>query len=303
VDALYVGIDALTQANAKIIVDFAAEQKLPTVYISREFINIGGLLSYGPSFPDLYYRAAGLIEKIFKGAKPGDLPVEQPTKLELIVNLQTAKALGLDISANLMVRADEVIEGPEPQPSEMLPGPMSDPNAEKAYPSWLESTGRLRDGTEVHLRPVRSEDEPLLQDLAAHMTPEDLRLRFFAAVRGLSHAVAARLAHIDYDRAMALLAEKDGVALGVARFHADPDRRRAEYAIAVRSDWKGHGLGYLLMTRLIAVAREWRIGELVGQVLRENRPMLAMCRELGFEIASDPKDAGVMLVRKVLTAG
>ena len=110
VDALYVGIDALTQANAKIIVDFAAEQKLPTVYISREFINIGGLLSYGQSFPDLYYRAAGLIEKIFKGAKPGDLPVEQPTKLELIVNLQTAKALGLDISANLMVRADEVIE-------------------------------------------------------------------------------------------------------------------------------------------------------------------------------------------------
>jgi acetyltransferase len=184
----------------------------------------------------------------------------------------------------------------------MLPGPMSDPNAEKAYPSWLESTERLRDGTEVHLRPVRAEDEPLLQDLAAHMTPEDLRLRFFAAVRGLSHAVAARLSHIDYDRAMALLAEKDGVALGVARFHADPDRRRAEYAIAVRSNWKGHGLGYLLMTRLIAVAREWRIGELVGQVLRENRPMLAMCRELGFEIASDPKDAAVMLVRKMLAS-
>ena len=92
----------------------------------------------------------------------------------------------------------------------MLPGPMSDPNAEKAYPSWLESTGRLRDGTEVHLRPVRSEDEPLLQDQAAQMTPEDLRLRFFAAVRGLSHAVAARLSHIDYDRAIALLATTGG---------------------------------------------------------------------------------------------
>src|SRR5205823_7799971 len=116
----------------------------------------------------------------------------------------------------------------------------------------------------------------------------------------LSHAVAERLAHIDYDRAMVLLAEKNGVALGVARFHADPDRRRAEYAIAVRSDWKGHGLGYLLMTRLIAVAREWRIGELVGQVLRENRPMLAMCRELGFSVATERTDPAIMRVRKAL---
>jgi acetyltransferase len=178
---------------------------------------------------------------------------------------------------------------------------MSISNLGKPYPQWLESTERLRDGTEIRLRPLRAEDEPLLVDLAAHMSREDLRLRFFAAVRGLSHAVAARLSHIDYDRAMALLAEKDGIALGVARFHADPDRRQAEYAIAVRSDWKGHGLGYLLMTRLIAVAREWRIGELVGQVLRENRPMLAMCRELGFSIHTDPKDATLVQVRKVLT--
>jgi len=110
VDALYVGIDALTQANAKMIVDLAAEQKLPTVYIAREYVNVGGLLSYGPSFPDLYRRAAGLIDKIFKGAKPGDLPVEQPTKLELIINLKTAKALGVEIPPILMVRADEVIE-------------------------------------------------------------------------------------------------------------------------------------------------------------------------------------------------
>jgi putative ABC transport system substrate-binding protein len=109
-DALYVGIDALTQANAKMIVDLASEQRLPTVYISRNFVDMGGLLSYGPSFPDLYYRAAGLIDKIFKGAKPSDLPVEQPTKLELIVNLKTAKALGLQIPSNLMFLADEIIQ-------------------------------------------------------------------------------------------------------------------------------------------------------------------------------------------------
>lgn len=172
----------------------------------------------------------------------------------------------------------------------------------KPYPYWLESIERLRDGTEIHLRPLKPEDEPLLQDLAAHMTPEDLRLRFFAAVRGLSHAVAARLAHVDYDRAMALLAEKDALALGVARFHAEPDRRTAEYAIAVRSDWKGRGLGYLLMSRLIAVAREWGVGELIGEVLPENRRMLQMCRELGFTIAADPADPSLIQVRKRLSA-
>jgi putative tryptophan/tyrosine transport system substrate-binding protein len=98
------------QANAKMIVDLAAGQRLPTVYISRNFVDVGGLLSYGPSFRDLYYRADGLIDKIFKGAKPGDLPIEQPTKLELIVNLKTAKALGLQIPSNVMVLADEVNE-------------------------------------------------------------------------------------------------------------------------------------------------------------------------------------------------
>ncbi|MBV8090566.1 MAG: hypothetical protein JO139_13520 [Alphaproteobacteria bacterium] len=92
------------------IVDLAAEQRLPTVYISRNFVDMGGLLSYGPSFPDLYHRAAGLIDKILKGAKPGDLPVEQPTKLELIVNLRTAEALGLQIPSYVMVLADEVIQ-------------------------------------------------------------------------------------------------------------------------------------------------------------------------------------------------
>jgi acetyltransferase len=178
-------------------------------------------------------------------------------------------------------------------------------DAEHAYPVWLETTERLRDGTEIQLRPLKPEDEPLLEDLAAHMTPEDLRLRFFAAMHGLSHALAWRLSHIDYERAMALVALKDGVALGVARFFAEAaphseSGSRAEYAIAVRSDWKGRGLGYLLMTRLIAVAREWRIGELSGQVLAENHRMLQMCRELGFSIRTDPSDGRVVQVRKVL---
>ena len=173
--------------------------------------------------------------------------------------------------------------------------------AERAYPAWLESTERLRDGTEIHLRPLGPEDEPLLHDLAAHMSPEDLRLRFFTPVRGLTRAVAARLSQLDYDREMALIAEHQATALGVVHYFADPDNQRAEYAIAVRSDWKGRGLGYLLMTRLIDVARQWHIGELAGQVLRENRPMLDMCRELGFSIATDRTEPTVMRVRKALT--
>ena len=168
------------------------------------------------------------------------------------------------------------------------------------YPQDLETVERLRDGTALRMRPLRPEDEPMLQDLAAHMTHEDLRRRFFAAVQGLTHVVAARLSQLDYDREMALLAECDGTPLGVAHFFADPDKLRAEYAIAVRSDWKGRGLGYPLMKRLIDVARQRGIGELVGQVLRENEPMLQMCRELGFAIAPEPADPAVMLVRKPL---
>jgi putative ABC transport system substrate-binding protein len=110
VNALSVGIDAVTQANAATIAKLAAEQKLPTVYPAREFAEVGGLLSYGVDYPDLYYRAAGLVDKIFKGAQPASLPVEQPTKLELVINLRTAKTLGLEIPSTLLARADEVIE-------------------------------------------------------------------------------------------------------------------------------------------------------------------------------------------------
>jgi acetyltransferase len=169
------------------------------------------------------------------------------------------------------------------------------------YPKDLQSIGELRDGTAVRMRPLRPEDEPLLHDLAAHMTHEDLRLRFFTPVSGLTHTVAARLSQLDYDRELAILAERDGAALGVAHFFADPDRLRAEYAIAVRSDWKGRGVGYLLMTRLIDIARQRGIGELIGEVLRENQPMLQMCRELGFSIASDPADPALLVVRERLT--
>jgi acetyltransferase len=169
------------------------------------------------------------------------------------------------------------------------------------YPKELETVASLRDGTVLGLRPLRPEDEPLLHDLAAHMSHEDLRLRFFTPVHGLTHAVAARLSQLDYDRELALLAERDGTALGVVHFFADPDNRRAEYAIAVRSDWKGRGVGFLLMTHLIGIARQRGLGELVGEVMRENEPMLQMCRELGFSIGPQPADPAIMVVKRILT--
>jgi len=108
--ALSLGIDAVTQAGAAAIVASAAEHRLPTAYPAREFVDIGGLMSYGPSYVDLYVRAAGMIDKIFKGAKPAEMPVEQPTKLELVINLKTAKVLDLSIPSLILARADEVIE-------------------------------------------------------------------------------------------------------------------------------------------------------------------------------------------------
>ncbi len=110
INVISVGIDAIIQANAATIIETAAMHKIATCYPSREFVDAGGLLSYGVSYPDLYRRSAGLIDKIFKGANPGDLPVEQPTKLELVINLKTAKALGLTVPASLLSRADEIIE-------------------------------------------------------------------------------------------------------------------------------------------------------------------------------------------------
>jgi putative ABC transport system substrate-binding protein len=93
-----------------LIVELASRHKLPAIYSAREFLEVGGLMSYGVSYPQLYFRAASFVEKIFKGAKPADLPVEQPTTFELVINLKAATALGLTIPPTIMVRADEVIE-------------------------------------------------------------------------------------------------------------------------------------------------------------------------------------------------
>jgi putative ABC transport system substrate-binding protein len=109
-DALYVCIDGLMNANRIRINTSSLGARLPTMHGAREYVEAGGLMSYGPNYQDLYRRAADLVDKILRGAKPGDLPVEQPTKFDLVINLTTAKALGLEVPATLLARADEVIE-------------------------------------------------------------------------------------------------------------------------------------------------------------------------------------------------
>ncbi len=109
-DALYVVSDALVGANSVLIIKLALSAQLPTIFAYRDNVKAGGLMSYGPNYPALFQRAADFVDKILRGTKPGDLPVEQPTKFELVINLKTAKALGLSIPQTLLVAADEVIE-------------------------------------------------------------------------------------------------------------------------------------------------------------------------------------------------
>jgi putative tryptophan/tyrosine transport system substrate-binding protein len=109
-DALIVPPDVLPLAHRIRINTLALGSRLPTMYGSREYVEAGGLMSYGPNYSDLFRRSADYVDRILRGAKPADLPVEQPTKFDLIINLTTGKALGLEIPPTLLARADEVIE-------------------------------------------------------------------------------------------------------------------------------------------------------------------------------------------------
>jgi ABC-type uncharacterized transport system substrate-binding protein len=109
-DAFLVLPDPVTSFHRRQTADFAVRRRLPAIYAAREWVEAGGLMSYGPNFPDLWRRAAVYIDKIFRGARPGDLPIERPTKFDLVLNLKTAKTLGLTIPPLVLARADHVIE-------------------------------------------------------------------------------------------------------------------------------------------------------------------------------------------------
>src|SRR5262249_25935889 len=183
-------------------------------------------------------------------------------------------------------------------------GPSGHPRfAIRPYPKEWERHADLRDGTKILVRPLRPEDEPLYGPFLAAVTQQDLRLRFFAPVKEFGHTFVARFTQIDYARAMAFIAieESSGNMLGVVRLHADANYERGEYAILVRSDLKGRGLGYLLMQMIIDYARAEGLKVIEGTVLGENTAMLAMCREFGFSVSPDPSDPDTCSVTLVIS--
>ena len=172
----------------------------------------------------------------------------------------------------------------------------------RPYPKELEETLVLPDGRVLCLRPVLPEDEPAFQALFERLTPEDVRLRFFAPKKALTHPLAARMTQIDYDREMALVLAEPGppgrsLIFGAVHITADPDNENAEYAIMLHSDMSGLGLGPMLMRQIIDYSRQRGIKEIFGEVLRENRPMLKVCELFKFSRSIKPDDPGTIEVR------
>jgi acetyltransferase len=163
------------------------------------------------------------------------------------------------------------------------------------YPKELEEAIDVPNIGLCLVRPVRPEDADAMVRLFEKLTPEDIRLRFFSPWRSLPPGQLARFTQIDYDREMAFaLIEPNGRDfLGVVRLAADPDNIQAEFAVLVRSDLKGHGLGRMLMDHLIQFARKRGIQRLFGEVLQENKLMLSLCRDLGFSLNMEEGAPGI----------
>lgn len=230
--------------------------------------------------------------------KLAQLAADLPEVRELDINPLLSDADGVvALDGRVMIAPQVVRAGERPR------GAHHPRFAIRPYPVEWERSIALK-GRAIRVRPVRPEDEALFHDFFAQVSAEDLRLRFFAPVRDFNHAFLARLTQLDYARAIAFVAQEaqTGTMLGAVRLHADANHVAGEYAILVRSDTKGLGLGHALMRMMIDWARTEGLERIEGSVLRENRPMLAVCRRLGFTTKADPDDAGVMKVELVLKA-
>lgn len=172
---------------------------------------------------------------------------------------------------------------------EVKPGARDARLAIKPYPKELEATEAVSGAGEFLVRPVRPEDYKVFTEFFGQLAPEDVRLRFFSPLRTLPTSLLSRLTHIDYDRDMAFVMFNDKNELvGIANFSSDPNKEKAEYAVLIRSDLKGHGLGTALMKRIVEYAKAYGVKEIHGDVLTENTSMLALCKDLGFEVVAIP---------------
>jgi acetyltransferase len=224
-----------------------------------------------------------------------ELVVDCPAVKELDINPLLADEMGvIALDARMRIEPSEVEkEGPNPR------------LAIRPYPNQWEKWTETADGDRFLIRPIRPADEHLYGAFIARLSPEDIRFRFLSPRKEFSHKFIARFTQIDYARAMAFIAldKEQKELLGVARLAADPDYVKGEYAIIVRSDLKGTGIGWALMRHLIRYAEKEGLRELVGGVLENNARMLDMCRALGFEISADPEDFSIRKVRLTLPAG
>jgi acetyltransferase len=215
--------------------------------------------------------------------KLAQLAADLPEVTGLDINPLLADASGvLAVDARVAVAA----------PDRKFAGPGNARFAVKPYPTeWVRHLA-LKDNWRILVRPIRPEDEPLIHDFLKHVTMEDLRLRFLAPMKHFSHEFIARLTQLDYARAMAFVAfdEASGELAGVVRLHSDSVYETGEYAILLRSDLKGRGLGWALMQLLIEYGKAEGLKEIYGQVLRENTTMIEMCRSLGFRVEPDPTE-------------
>src|SRR6476646_809623 len=174
--------------------------------------------------------------------------------------------------------------------------------AVRPYPSQWQRHIEVKNGWRVFVRPIRPEDEPLIHEFLHHVTNQDLRLRFFAPMKEFSHAFIARLTQLDYARAMAFVAldEITKELVGVVHIHSDSIYESGEYAILLRSDLKGRGLGWAMMQLIIEYAKSEGLKVISGEVLQENTVRLEMCRDLGFEVKTDPVEHDVCNVKLAL---
>ena len=211
--------------------------------------------------------------------KVSQMIVDLPQLTELDINPLYADAEGV-LALDVRLRVAKTEEGLERL-------------AIRPYPAELEEVARLPSGERVLLRPIRPEDEPAHQEFFERLSPNDIYFRFFGLVRRFPHSQMARFTQIDYDREMALIAQIEEAGkprtVGVVRTVSDPDKTCAEFAVIVRSDLKGHGLGHVLMDKIICYCRDQGIQTLTGQVFTKNAAMLQLAHSMGFTQRDHPE--------------